>query len=305
MSTVLTIPEKHIATTEPIPENRQLGVIFAGNGDRVVKPTTEKVVVKATTYLMVTPSELGELRDYIPSRRYREISPNILENPRFLECTDLVSGRGDERELFLRALAVGGNKAKTAFKNDQEHMIKLTLRSLTAIKKALATGAYLQPFLGTQDGETITDYLETVPDEVGTDLDLEKKKPVDLYERDAKWRITAMVVTPAVEASGDLPATNEKIEYMPGFSESKVSLKLHSCGESPATKVAKRAREEEEKEERLEGAEKVSKLFKSVSDVPGARIFTFEGIEGKYDMETLVHFEDADGTQSLMFQFAK
>jgi len=302
MSTVLTIPDTNIATTESIPENRLLGVIFTGKGDRVVRPAGEKVVVKATTYLMVTPSELGELRDYIPSRSYREISPKVLENQRFLECTDLVSGRGDERELFLRALPVGCNKAKTAFKNDQEHMIKLTLRSLVTIKKALAAGTYLQPFLGTQDGEAITEYLETVPDEVDIDIDLEKKKLVDVYEKDANWRITAVVVTPAVAASGDIPATDEKIEYMPGFFEANVSLKLHSCGESPVTKVAKRAREEEEKEERLEDAEKVSKLLKSVTDVPGARIFTFEG---KYDMESLVHFEDADGTQSLMLQFAK
>ena len=109
-------------------------------------------------------------------------------------------------------------------------------------------------------------------------------------------------VTPATAAANGNPAVDEVVKFASGFSESTVNLKRHSCGERPATKVAKRAREEEEKDERLEQSEKIARLFKSVVDVPGARYFTFDG---SYDMSKLMVVEDADGNQSLMIPFAK
>lgn len=301
MSTVLIVPDKQASKTEKIPENKLLGAIFTGIGDRVVKPTAEKIIVTATNYLMVTPAELGELRDYTVGRNYREISNAVLENPLFLECVDLVAGRGDEREVFLRALAIGVDKANNkAFKNDQEHMIKLSLRSLMTIKAAKAVGKYVHSNMEPHDVETIESYFDIVPDAV--DFDLEKKKLADTFEKDVMWRITPLVVTPAIPATADAPVTEATVVYTAGFSESTVSLKRHSCGEPPATKVAKRAREEEEKEERIEESEKISRLFKSVIDVPGARYFTFNG---SYEMSKLMVVEDADGTQSIMIPFAK
>ena len=304
MSTVLIVPDQHIAKTEPIPDSVVDRAIFAGVHDRVVKPANEKINVAATDHLMVTPAELGTLRNYVVNpRNYEEIPAHVLQNTLLLNCIDIVSGASDQQEAFLRALPVGvdgSKKFKLSYKADGVHCIKLSLRSLMCIKATLGTDTYDQSSLAPQDAEKLAAYFALVPESV--DLDLDSKKVVDAYEKDAKWRITTIKVTTAVPAKDGNPASDEVVEYTVGFSESSVNLKRHSCGERPATKVAKRAREEEEKDELIESYGKVARLFKSVLDVPGARYFTFDG---RYDMSKLMVVEDADGYQSLMMPFAK
>lgn len=304
MSNALIVPDKHIAKTEPIPDSVVGRAIFTGVQDRVVKPANEKITVSATDHLMVTPADLGALRNHVVNHRtYEKIPDNVLENTLLLKCIDLVSGASDQQEAFLRALPTGvdgSKKSNLSYKADGVHCIKLSLRSLISIKKALGSDTYDQSSLAPQDAEKLASYFALVPESV--DIDLESKKAVDAYEKDEKWRITTIDVKPAMPAKDGTPGSDEVVEYTAGFSDSSVSLKRHTCGERPATKMAKRAREEEEKDERLEEYGKVARLFKSVFDVPGARYFTFDG---SYDMSKLMVVEGADGYQSLMIPFAK
>lgn len=304
MSTSLIIPDKHIVKTEPIPDNVAGRAIFTGVQDRVLEPANERITVAATDHLMVTTLELGALRNYVVNpRTYEWIPSHVLENPLLFKCIDLVSGESGRQEAFLRALPIGfdwSKKVKLSYKADGVHCIKLSLRSLLCIKRALGSETYDLSSLAQQDAEKLVAYFAIVPESV--DIELGSKKVVDAYEKDANWRITTVKVTPVVPAKDGKPAVEIIVGYITGFSESTVNLKRHSCGEKPATKVEKRAREGEEKDELIESYGKVARLFKSVHDVPGARYFTFDG---HYDMSKLMVVEDADGNQSLMIPFAK
>lgn len=301
MTSVLVVANSELPVTQPMSETAARAM-FAEN--RVVTPAPEKIQIAASDYLMVSPAILGELRHHVVNHRTYGIVPKeVLKNPLLFKCVDLVSGASGKQEVFLRALANGidaSKKSNLSFKADAVHCIKLSLRSLKVIKDALADETYDMSGVPAQDVEKINEYFALIPDAV--DIDMDSKKVVDTYEKDVPWRITMVEVTPATAAANGNPAVDEVVKFASGFSESTVNLKRHSCGERPATKVAKRAREEEEKDERLEQSEKIARLFKSVVDVPGARYFTFDG---SYDMSKLMVVEDADGNQSLMIPFAK
>jgi hypothetical protein len=300
MSTVLVVPDKHIATA-PIPDGVIDRAIYTGSGDRVVMPSNEKIDVAATDYLMVTIAELGALRNYVVNpRSYEEIPAHVLENVLLFNCIDLVSaGASGQKEAFLRALPIGVDLTKKckSYTADGVHCFKLSLRSLISIKAAMAADTYDQSNMPPQDVEKLADYFALVPESV--DIELESKKVVDAYEKDAKWRIVTIKVTPPKPPKDGNPATDEVVEYTAGFTESDVNLKRHSCGERVS---AKRAREDQEKAEVIQGYFDVARHVKSVQDVPGARFFTFEG---RYDMAKLVVIEGADGSQSLMLPFEK
>jgi hypothetical protein len=301
MSTTLVVPDAPAMATTPIPENKAIGIIF--KEDRSIVPAKEQFAINATHYLMMTKEELGGARDYTVGRSYHALPDYILCNPNLFKCVDLLDGGADRRELFLRCLVAGidgAQKSNKDFQADELHMIKFTLRSLMTVKRSLGESVYDLAHLASQDAEKITEYFARVP--VSADsIDLDNMRQVDAFENDAAWRIAPVTITPAQPATGDTPAVEAKVEYATGFRGGCIKLKVHTCGERPATRKQKRAREDEDLKEKLEEATEVACKFKKLTAIPGAVIFTFAG---RYDVSKASFVEDVDGTQSMVLPYA-
>lgn len=272
-------------TVSPIARD-QIGAFMhsLAKDGQVVHPPVDALIVTATHQADASPADLLIAHDaYARHSANAELTPIILNNPRLLECFDLVK-YGDNQELFLRAAAAGMKETSVASKHDAVHMIKLTQASLVGVAKRIADKATYEDAFQSKhpsDYKALCDYFARVDRVVLTD-----KKELDTLEKNATFRLQ---LPPIVD--GAVAGFKTSSEYK-GLRE-KTNALSRSC---------KRKNEYSELEQRMENARPYMAIFDNlITDDRGDLVFA---IKGEYESDSIA-CRDVDGAVRITIRRRK